>query len=504
MGTGMRSLSPDPSLAILALIALLSALPAAAQQGTPRNSIARIEAEGCPGNDPHRTGTGFAWPSDIEIVTALHVVGGCRKVFARSEHDRVRHPAEVSRVLARADLVLLKITDQASLPVLVALTEPPVPPTSLTAWGYPEAISTVRGSQMRVADGGSTLRENVPQHVGRKISDVGISLMTRVVAIQDVIAPGLSGAPLLDSRGQVRAIADGGVDHGITGVGWAISTVHLAELESSTEDTAPYIELNEHFSAAEGLRSSYFARDLTPPGPATPKVKCGTVELSRARTVKPWDVVGAVDAPKRVTETLESLQKFDVGINQTFPTMATNDRYVVDVWQDSFSGAAVAVPTGRELKNQGSYCTATGDGGTMVIQVITAAWADPAVLTNQFELLAKSQLRTSWGDPEVEPKFSRPDGMFLEYKRFSGTDIKSLRGSSTRPPGEATSAILNVTIATRQGTFLGVAAMQDRCEESVMRCSFGADWLAMTASAEIATFAISASRLRGSSHWQKQ
>jgi trypsin-like peptidase len=410
---------------------------------------------------------------------------------------------EVRRVLARADLALMKVADDASLPILVEHAMPPAPEENLKTWGYPETVRKLRSAVLRVADGGAILRDNVPASLDKVFQDAGMSLDTRVVAIQDAIAPGFSGAPLLDAQGRVRAIANGGVNHGITGVAWAISAVHLTELARSTEQISAYVGVSAHQSAAEGLRAATFERDLAPAERDGPTVKCGPVYLTRVRTVKAWDAASAADAPGRVTRTLQQLQAWDATLSQAL--RSSPQRFRLDVWEDLKSGAAVAVPAGLELTDRGTYCGASGESGTMIVQVTPVpGWVEPDVVPAQFERLAKSIASVQWIGEPPEPKFLRPDGMLLEYRVFRESDDDARARAPGLPAGVRAppDGILVETLAMRNGTFMGVAATHAGCRSS-LPCSFHAQWLSMAASVEVSTFAISASRRRGLTRWQQ-
>jgi S1-C subfamily serine protease len=117
------------------------------------------------------------------------------------------------KVLRRADLALVQVQGNASFPPMVDVATPLQANNDLTAWGYGEGLPAMRDFRpLRVANGAPTLRQNVPSEVATELQRAGSpALDLNVVPIDAPLAPGLSGAPLLDAMNRVRAIADGGV-----------------------------------------------------------------------------------------------------------------------------------------------------------------------------------------------------------------------------------------------------------------------------------------------------
>src|SRR3546814_2771740 len=74
-------------------------------------SVVRVVAEGCPGGQGSRVGTGFVWSAPQQVVTALHVVADCSRVAVEYVELGVQRRAETQRALRRADLALLAVED---------------------------------------------------------------------------------------------------------------------------------------------------------------------------------------------------------------------------------------------------------------------------------------------------------------------------------------------------------------------------------------------------------
>lgn len=461
--------------------------------------VVRIEARKCAGTQNTRVGTGFVWRSPQEVVTALHVVAGCAAVVAYSERDKITYPLELTRALRRADLALLVLGDKASLPFLPVLTTQLTPDDDLTAWGYGESTPKMRSYTMRVADGGKTLRDNVPGDVADALNAAGTpSLDINVVPIEDVTPPGLSGAPMLDAAGRVRAIADGGVKHGITKVGWAIPAEYLTQLANSPEQTSGYVAENAHLSAAEESRAEAYAADFVAKGAA--RIKCGTATLTMVRTMSFSEASSATDSP--------------LGLNQLLAVFGgPPPDFKIDVWEDSESGAAVAMPQGSRLANQGNFCRAEALGGQIEMQVQVTQVppnSDPNTVSMQFESRAAKPPIQAWtADPNFTyfAPFFRPDGLVVRRKAFG----------HWYPPNQFAlpSGYLFETLAVRNGTFLGVAASRHNdvalalCVRGVqaVECppnDYMVAWAQSALSVHLSTFGISAARRQGLVAWQQK
>lgn len=465
-----------------------------------RPDILRVQASGCAGGQSDRVGTGFAWHSGKEVVTALHVVAGCQRLTVYSERDQVAYRVDVMRVLRRADLALMQVQGNASFPPMMEIAAPPQPNLDLVAWGYGEGVPAMRDfRRLRVANGAATLEQNVPSQVASELKRAGSpALDLNVVPIDAPLAPGLSGAPLLDGSDRVRAIADGGVTHGVTHVSWAIPVRYLAELIASSDSTATFATPNAHLSAAEVTRAQVFSADFVAPDART--VNCGTARLRMARTRTLAEARIGNDSPL-------GLQQLETGIGGALPTLP------FDVYEDAISGATVALPAGVELRTEGpTWCRATMLNGLIdiIVSVTTIApGSNPDVISNQFELFAATQPAAYWL-PDTQwsyiAPFYRPDGLIVRRKAF----FHWVPNQFNRP-----TEYMFETLAARNGTFIGVAAIRHAdlaaslCMVSALppgQCpppNYLQAWGHVALSIQLSTFAISAAANPTRSAWQQ-
>src|SRR5262249_39743478 len=128
------------------LLGLLAAVPAAAQQDSDaatalaiaRNAIADVQAKNCRVGAralPERSGTGFAWQRRNHLVTALHVIAGCREITVQfAQPNAGTQNATVIAAMRHADLALLEVRLD-EVPGSVKPLQASTPPAG-TAWVY--------------------------------------------------------------------------------------------------------------------------------------------------------------------------------------------------------------------------------------------------------------------------------------------------------------------------------------------------------------------------------
>ncbi|MEO8620023.1 MAG: serine protease [bacterium] len=479
-----------PSRRTIAILLLAATLPSGHPLPVARADILRVQASGCAGDRGSRVGTGFAWHSSKEVVTALHVVAGCQRLTVYSERDGQTYKVNVSRVLRRADLALIAVDGNVTFPPIVESAGQPTANTDLTAWGYGEGIPSMRDFRpLRVANGAPTLQQNIPSEVATELARAGSpALNITVVPIDAPLAPGLSGAPLLDATGRVRAIADGGVSHGITHVSWAIPVQYLTELLQSTESATAFSTPNANLSAAEVTRADVFAADFVAENVKT--VNCGTARLRMTRTLSLSEAEIGNDSPLGMQQ-LKSIIPFNPSTLK------------FDVYEDASSGATVAVPSGVPLTTfSPASCMASMLNGliNIVVSVTTVPpGSNPDLLSSQFEAHAAPPPIFNWV-PDVAwsyiMPFYRPDGLVVRRKAFMHMVPNALNTSTE---------YLFETLAARNGAFVGVAAVR-RSDLQVQLCqrgmvppqqcppaSYFPVWAHAALSVQLATFAISAS-----------
>jgi len=118
-------------------------------------SVVQVISRTC--GDAGRTGSGFIWLNANTVVTANHVVAGCREVWAFVQGTgEIR--AKVDHVLTGADLAMLSLASSAPAPPLKVATMAPQINDTVQAIGYYFGVPTRSSVALRLALGSSRLR----------------------------------------------------------------------------------------------------------------------------------------------------------------------------------------------------------------------------------------------------------------------------------------------------------------------------------------------------------
>ncbi len=186
--------------------------------------------------------TGFIWKDPQFVVTSLHVIDGQRKITANYVNANgqivASSPAIVERVLKKSDLVMLRLENPQKRPVLQADLSPLKVKQSLDAVGFPLNIAGYSSTEVKVRFGGDQLRSILPSKVLKKIGEYP-SITLKILNLEGNLVPGLSGGPIVDDKGQVVGIVDGGLESGAIGISWGIPASELQLLAQSTDNTLP-------------------------------------------------------------------------------------------------------------------------------------------------------------------------------------------------------------------------------------------------------------------------
>lgn len=173
--------------------------------------------------------TGFRLRGTKGIVTALHGVVEAGTITAKSlQGGRLEQPLRLVKVDIRRDLALL------TSPEVERMGDDGLEPIGDESWaevgelqliGYPmkldwkELRTTLKVRQPPLVEL-SALVDPRNRDALKKRGSPDTSLP--VLSVQGDLLPGHSGAPLLDARGRVVAVGNGGLKDGTIGIGWAI------------------------------------------------------------------------------------------------------------------------------------------------------------------------------------------------------------------------------------------------------------------------------------------
>jgi hypothetical protein len=287
------------------------------------------------------------------------------------------------------------------------------------------------------------------------------------------------------------------VTHGITHVSWAIPASYLSELAASADPTVVYLAPNAHLSAKEETRAEVFGSDFTDPD--APIVHCGSARLRLVRGRPFAQAAAGADSP--------------LGLMQLIAVFGgVAPQFDVDVYEEGESGATVAVPAGASLASVGGSCRAVlPEQVEMRVKVgRLGAMETPDMIATQFEAAVATPPVQMWGaDPgwTLLMPFFRPDGLIVRRKAFAHYFPPNPYGLPTE--------YLFETLAVRNGTFVGVAAIRHNdlpmylCVRGVPGAvcpspQYLATWAQAALSVQLATFSISAARNPALTAWQER
>jgi S1-C subfamily serine protease len=213
---------PAPDLGPPPLAVPLSA----ARQRELANSVVRVTGTAC---QEIQQGSGFVVHPGY-VITDAHVVAGERDTMV-VDHGGHELRATVVRFDPVLDLALLRVDngDSAGLPSL-ALAAPHAP-TDLAVFGHPE------GGSLRIA-AARLVASGILDAAGRDIYGHTAPGTRRILELAARLAPGDSGAPIVNTSGRVVGVAFA-IDPAGRPVAYALSAVELAKIDSPPADFTP-------------------------------------------------------------------------------------------------------------------------------------------------------------------------------------------------------------------------------------------------------------------------
>ncbi len=353
--------------------------------------------------------TGFVWRDSRTVVTTLHGVAGCSKIIVYSEAlNEDSRLATVERANLEADLALLKLDKPFDLPPLAhATAEPAVRGEHFTMLGYPRQTVRLSAYQLEFIEGMTgvtiTLNDAYGSVDGQRELFRGVDFpksSAAVFRVKTTIASGQSGAPIIDSRGRVVAIVDGGLLGGALPLNWSIAAHRYLPGLSNATDPIP-----TRPSQWTALMSS-----LTPAGPAK------AVALpERAQAGRPAADTALVRVRSMTLDQLEAIVREKEkknpgsGREESFQYIrseigaAEAKRLTFDVFEDPRTGATIGVPSRVELRwnPQLRALDAVSASGKVrvIIGVQESASFDEAMTAGSKAFVGKVMSLATWKSP---------------------------------------------------------------------------------------------------------
>jgi hypothetical protein len=319
-------------------------------------AVGRVKATNCDGSD--RVGTAFVWRDRQTVVTARHVVAGCKHISVIFTESGSSFTARPDQELAKQDLAALALDSPAPAEPLATRDDRLSAGAKVVALGYAYGAPTLDSKELEVtvANGGrgSRVEDMLDDRLRDALIRSGeIDVETAVLRLDGNLLPGLSGAPVIGTDRNVYAIGSGGIAEGAGGVVWAVKASYLKQLGRS-----PHITTFADTGHSSGLSFSYQTEQTH-----VPSLTCGNILLHRSRN-------GSLSTLSGGTDDLLGLQQLEL----TFAiTPIELDALEFEIWVDDKSGTAIAIPEGTTLRSDGGDCSAHVGPGIDIL--VTAAEA---------------------------------------------------------------------------------------------------------------------------------
>ena len=404
-----------------------------------KQAVVQIFSTNCDNGDRHASG--FIWRDSSTVVTDLHVVSGCRSIRVYLASVRKSYDATAERALAEADLALLHLNEATPARPLALAARPPRTTDALQAVGYLLDVPEIANKRMEVMDAGSgTLDGFLPDNLKQIVRTAGSpSLSVKIVRLDGSLLPGASGAPLVNTAGQVSGVGSGGLENGAAGISWAIQSDYVATL------TAAPLYASARTSTAP--KQIFFSAE-TPSSPGASGVRCGERVLTLLKTRPLGQLIPSVDDP------IAFMQLASTG---GMP-MSQIGGFKLDSYVDADSGGVVALPAGTQLTAGTSFCKAANAGGALEARVFAASAGSLMEAQSKSTVLEQSLAGDSGLYWARDPSFTYPaphqraDGLIANRSAYVGAALTGV----TMP---AVKAAAVETIIFRPNVLIGIVVI---------------------------------------------
>jgi hypothetical protein len=365
------------------------------------SSIAMITSTGASDSTTVRA-SGFVWPDSHHVVTAFHVVAAANNLNVSFDDGASFKRATVTKTFRSRDLALLEIRNPPEdiRPISVS-SDKPSPHSMVTAVGYPQGVATrqpLTGSV--VAQGPGLAAETLGAllssgNLRDALNNLGFpSFDEKILLLQACIQPGMSGGPVVDQKGNLVGIANGGLEKGFGEITWAIPADALEQLQQQDS-----VETESHRT----LLSTLFGAELEAAHQNSQKI--GSLRLTKLRTRTLAQLTQLNDDPLgllRVAQDLAIQNGWIQGSRYPDPREWKFDLYRIEINSapaDS-SAAVIAVPEDTQLvKASGANdVKASLEDTTLLWKARVQLVSQPAALTQRiidFDMHLKQQSTTT-------------------------------------------------------------------------------------------------------------
>lgn len=447
--------------------------PSLAQREQVLRALVQVSANDC-ADGSSRSGSGFVLEPGARVVTAHHVVGGCKQIQVSFEALKPPQPrlrsARIVRVLAAGDLSLLDVSNPPPVPSLRLAAGAPARDHSFVGFGYPLGTPTAGDQTVTFSVGAQRLADILPDAAAEELRRSGsrIAVEREVLRFNVPLQPGMSGGPIVDAAGEVIGVVAGGLKAGAAPVSWGWPSEGVRQLLRSTEAVEQTVRLTGlQYSLADLQRLASAAQSGR-------RLRCGELEFTDNGTRTLAELMRGADDWQRV--------QYILHISGENPQRLSGELY--QVWVHAGSGATAVVPAGYELHDEAGTCVARSAKGPFQLLVWAARAptdADVQWKSSEFEQrVIAPRMPYNYGaqiDPQLSTLVPNALGQLVPGRQDRANGLVFNRKGFTlakRPaqfPGDIVPLAHGFhTLVARSGSFLGVAALNDAIDPRVYAC----------------------------------
>lgn len=438
-------------------------------------TLVQVTASDC-ADGISRSGSGFALETPGRIVTAHHVVGGCRTVQVSYEAIKPpapkRREARVVRVLAAGDLSLLQIDAPPAVPTLRLAAGTPSRDHVFAGFGYALGMPTAGDQEVRFSTGATRLTDILPAAAAEELRNSGSPIATdrEVLRFNVALQPGMSGGPIINAAGEVIGVVAGGLKAGAAPASWGWPGDGVRRLLASSEPTDRAVKVASTYYSLPDLSALATARQQGR------RLRCGGLEFTDSGLRPLGELMRGADDIQRVIY-LISISGDNIG------TLAGEQ---FRVWVHAPSGATALVPAEATLQQNGNTCVARSSDGSLQ-QLVWSANAPSPIEVNaramEFETAIQgprlpryvlSQFDPTLTTTAINPMTGQPmpgaqmrdGGLIFTRKALSLYQRAAQFYGDQVPQGHVFE-----TLVARSGHFLGVATINQLVDPRWMACT---------------------------------
>jgi hypothetical protein len=323
-----------PITITLLLLLLSNAAGAAFDPGKLGKSTVRITIKEA--GKIRSAASGFAWQKPTWIVTSLHVMHRGESAETIVEFNGHKRRATVLKVLPKADLVLLQINRpiKGLVPLVHYNVVKPPWDAPIIALGYNSGATGMMTRKLRKGYGAPEVLKGLLPAKDRdelaaiKIPDIELD----IYYLDGSLLPGFSGSPVVDAKGVLIGIGNGGLENGASNVSWVIPVRFLDELTASGASSLP---------ASLGKAQQSFSADLKDSSDYVEVVYDNFVFV-KTKTRSFEELAASSADPAQLREMADSFME-DLGF------MVEIGSLEFDIYEDVNHGIIITIPSGVNL-----------------------------------------------------------------------------------------------------------------------------------------------------------